>query len=142
MPEVEVKNRCTYGVRRGLIRQVWQSTVEGILEVGRLLIEAKASLPHGEFGDMIDADLPFKPRTAQRLMVIAADDKLSNTTHVSYLPPAWGTLHAITRLPIDVFEKAIGDGTINPEVQRSTITKLMANPVNNDHEPASVTCMI
>ena len=36
---------------------------------------------------MIENDLPFKPRTAQRLMVIAADPRLADPTHVSLLPP-------------------------------------------------------
>jgi len=44
----------------------------------------------GEFEAMVDADLPFKIRTAQRLMVIAKDNRLA--THATLLPQSWGTL--------------------------------------------------
>jgi hypothetical protein len=53
------------------IAAAWQKGVEAILETGRLLIEAKAALRHGEFKSMIQLKLPFNPGTAQRLMAIA-----------------------------------------------------------------------
>jgi hypothetical protein len=42
--------------------------------------------------------LPFSERTAQRLMSIASDPRLSNPTHVSVLPNSWGTLYELTKL--------------------------------------------
>jgi hypothetical protein len=80
------------------IRAAWQSSLDGILEAGRLLIAAKAALAHGEFLAMVESDLPFGPRTAQRLMAIADDPRLTNATHVSLLPPNWGTLYELTKL--------------------------------------------
>lgn len=109
----------------GRIRQAWQKTLDGIFEVGRLVGEAKDSLPHGEFLDMIKEDLPFKKRTAQLLMVVANDPKLSKAQHAALLPPSWMTLYEITRLDDDVFEQAVADGDIHPEVTRSTILKLL-----------------
>jgi hypothetical protein len=85
------------------IRSAWQSSVDGILRTGCLLVAAKADpkLPRGQFEAMIEKDLPFKPRTAQRLMKIARHQLISNATHVSLLPPSWGTLYELTRLPVE-----------------------------------------
>jgi hypothetical protein len=98
------------------ITVAWQSSVEGILEAGRLLIEAKASLPHGEFAEMVESDLPFTPGTAARLMKIARDERITNPAHVPFLPPNWGTLYELTKLPDEQFEAKIADGTIRPDI--------------------------
>ena len=52
----------------------------------------------GIFEAMVEDDLPFGKRTAQRLMAIASDQRLSNTTHVSLLPASWQTLYELTKL--------------------------------------------
>ena len=44
---------------------------------GRLLIAAKEKLKPGEFLEMTVRDLPFTERTAQRLMAIARDERLT-----------------------------------------------------------------
>jgi N6-adenosine-specific RNA methylase IME4 len=100
------------------IRAAWQSTVESIFETGRLIAAAKDELDHGEFLEMVTTDLPFGARTAQRLMAVAEDERLSNTTHASLLPPSWMTLYEITKLSDDEFEAKVADGTIHPEMQR------------------------
>lgn len=103
------------------ITACWRASLDAILQVGRLLAEAKAALPHGEFGGMIESDLPFTASTAQRLMAIAADPKLSNPAHVQHLPPSWGTLYELTKLDDEQFEAKIADGTITPEMERKDI---------------------
>jgi hypothetical protein len=55
------------------ITACWRTSVEAILEVGRLLAAAKTALPHGEFGKMIESELPFTDRTARMLMTIASE---------------------------------------------------------------------
>ena len=65
------------------ITACWRTSVEAILEVGRLLAAAKKELPHGEFGKMIESELPFTDRTARMLMTIASDPRLTNRKHVS-----------------------------------------------------------
>jgi len=103
------------------IAACWRASFNAILEVGRLLTEAKAALPHGDFGTMIDTELPFGASTAQRLMAIAADPKLSNPAHVQHLPPHWGTLYELTKLPEEQFDARIKDGTIRPDMERRDI---------------------
>ena len=107
------------------IRARHQATVEGFLDVGRLLIEAKAALPHGEFEAMVESDLPFGARTAQRLMAIASHPILTRATHVSVLPAAWGTLYELTKLPDDIIEAALADGSITPRMERKDVARLL-----------------
>ena len=73
----------------------WQRSREAIFAVGRLLIAAKKQLKHGEFTAMVENDLPFSSRTAQRLMAIARDKRMAKATHASHLPVCWSTLAEI-----------------------------------------------
>lgn len=119
----------------GRIAMAWRSSINGIIETGRLLCEAKHALPHGAFEAMIDSDLPFKSRTAQMLMAVARDERLTNTQHVSLLPPSWGTLYELTKLPDDVFAAKLADGSVHPEMQRSDVARLIkAKPTPTPEE--------
>jgi len=103
------------------ILDAWRKGVEAILDTGYLLAEAKKSLPHGEWQDLIAKELPFKARTAQMLMAIAADERLAKPQHVALLPPSWGALYDLTRLDDQQFESAVKDGTIHPDMERREI---------------------
>jgi hypothetical protein len=81
------------------ITAAWQNTVHNIIQTGRLLIEAKDDIGYGGFQEMIRAELPFGPNTAQRLMQIAENPVLSNAAHVPLLPASWGTLYELAKLP-------------------------------------------
>ncbi len=107
------------------ISSCWQQSVQGIFDAGTLIAEAKSSLPHGDFLVLTQSKLPFTARTAQRLMAIAADERLSKATHVSHLPASWGTLYEMTRLDDEQFKAKIADGTIRPDVERNEITSLI-----------------
>ena len=80
------------------IRAAWLKSVQGIIDTGKALTEAKHALPHGEWLLMVSEDLPFKERAAQRLMAIAADNWISKASHGTYLPASWRTLAEMTRL--------------------------------------------
>ena len=77
------------------IADAWNASREAVIDAGALLIEAKAVLPHGDSRAMVDAELPFGARTAQRLMAIAGDPRIANRTPVSDLPPSWRTLYEL-----------------------------------------------
>ena len=80
------------------IRKAWQRSIEGILETGRLLVQAREALPHGGFEIMVRDQLPFGARTARMLVAIAEHPVLgsiqqdptrypnSNRHHGSVLP--------------------------------------------------------
>jgi N6-adenosine-specific RNA methylase IME4 len=105
--------------------QTVQQTVESFLEIGRLLIEAKHGLEHGEFEAMIEDQLPFKPRTARRLMAIARDQRIANRTRGSVLPVSWTTLYELTKLDDQSFEAAVADRAIKPDMERGEAAALV-----------------
>jgi hypothetical protein len=106
------------------VSSAWQNSTASIIETGRLLIEAKESFEHGEWMPLVESRLPFTVRTANRLMKIAADERLSKPAHMKRLPPHWGTLYELTKLKADVFERAVADGTINPKMTRKKVAAL------------------
>ena len=105
------------------ICSAWQKSVEGILETGRLLCDAKddPKMQHGSWLQMIKHELPFSDSTAERLMVIWQHPQLSKSAHVPNLPPSWGTLYELTKLDDGQWALAEDRGLIRPDVQRKQI---------------------
>ena len=118
------------------IAGAWQKSVEAIFETGRLIAQAKNALPHGEFGTMIETDLPFSASTAQRLMAISADPKLSDPAHVQHLPASWGTLYELTKLDEETFKRRVGEGTIRPDMIRRDVATGGARSIMASREQA------
>lgn len=108
-----------------VIRDAWQATVDGIFEVGKLLMQAKKEIPHGAFTEMIEEDLPFSARTAQRLIHISMNENLLNPTHVSLLPPNWGALYELARQDDGTFSLLLENEIIHPEMERGDIKKFL-----------------
>ena len=63
------------------------------IEAGKLLLEVKASLGHGQFGEWLEANVKVSPRQAQRYMAAAEGKSVrireltSKYDTVSHLPP-------------------------------------------------------
>ncbi|MBF0583086.1 MAG: DUF3102 domain-containing protein [Magnetococcales bacterium] len=110
------------------IRAEWRKSLEGILEVGKILVEAKAKLGHGQYMKMIENDLPFGYDTANKIKAIAEDKRMLNMELVPYLPPSWYALHKLTRLDDSVFYQAIKDGRIYPGMERKEVDSLIKHP--------------
>ena len=102
-----------------------QKSVESIIECGRLLIAAKDELKHGEFLKMIENNLPFKRSTAQALMKIAADGRITKNQRAGCLPAHWSTLIKLTQLPDAAFQARIADGTIHPGLERRAAVEMI-----------------
>lgn len=117
------------------INAAWQSSVDGILETGRLIIAAKDALEHGAFTEMVKQMLPFGPRTAQRLMAVGADTRLANPTHVSHLPASWGTLYELTKLTDDQFDAQFKAGKIRPDIERREVINGARSVMGSRQEP-------
>ena len=125
------------------ITESWQKSVEGILETGQLLIDAKADLPHGSFVAMIESDLPFVPQTARKLMAIANDHKLKGA-HVRALPASWGTLYELTKLDDDSWAVAEKENLIRPDVERKEVAAFRREHQRSltprKKEPCDISC--
>jgi len=102
------------------IRAAWRQSVEGVLEAGRLLRQAQEELSADFYKRLVDAELPFTRRTAERLIAICKDERI--TTHVSDMPTHWGTLYELTRLDDDTFAARMEDGTICADMERKDIS--------------------
>ncbi|TIP00379.1 MAG: DUF3102 domain-containing protein [Mesorhizobium sp.] len=109
------------------INSCWRKSAESIIEVGRLLNELKKKVDHGKWINIVVQRLPFGLRVAQRLMMIASNPVLSNATHVSHLPPSYGTLYALTDIPDRELEEYIKTGLIFPGMQRWEVGRLPGN---------------
>jgi hypothetical protein len=96
---------------RSQIIDAWRQSIEGIFRTGDLLIDAKAELVHGEFIKMVRLQLPFRERTAQRLMKISADQRLRKASGQTHLPPEIPILYGLTRLCDAAFDQAIAAGS-------------------------------
>ena len=76
-------------------RNALKKSVEGIIEAGRVLIEAKSELEHGEFINWVVCDLRFGTRghrepdlrRAEMLMFLARNEIISNSCHWHDFPP-------------------------------------------------------
>ena len=106
------------------IKRAWQNSFDSILDVGRLLAEAKEHLAHGEFESMVAAELPFGPRAAQMLMKVALDSRLTKANHGSLLPLSWRTLYELTKLDDATLDACIADGTIHPDMERKAVAAI------------------
>jgi hypothetical protein len=72
-----------------------QKSVEGFVEQGQIILEAKNDLPHGELLIMYE-ELGFKnPRRPQMLKRIAEHPIISNAKYFSLLPPCYATLYQL-----------------------------------------------
>lgn len=107
------------------IQTTWQSAFKNIIEVGKTLQKAKADLEKKEWLDMISHELPFTRRTAEKLIKIASDARITDPKNVSVLPPRWTTLHEITFLSDKQFGNALKKGIIHAEAERKDISALV-----------------
>jgi hypothetical protein len=106
------------------IRAQHARTVDGILELGRMLIAAKADLGHGKFQIMISRRLPFDKSTAQKLMKIAKDPRIANAAQARLLPSSWTTIIELAKLDDGTFGDAAASGAINPKMTRKDAKRL------------------
>jgi hypothetical protein len=114
-------------------------SVESIITAGRLLTQAKADLPHGEWLRIFNDELvPFDARTAQRLMAIAANPELSNAAHASLLPPSWTSLYELTKVEPDTLHNALRDRVITPDMKRSDVAALLPAKPRAERPAATV----
>lgn len=105
----------------GRILDAWRKSVQSVLDVGKLLIDAKGDLKHGEFERMVEESLPFGNSDARRLMIVARHPQFSNRAHTHDLPSSWMTLYELTKLTNGQWEQAVEEKLIRADVQQKEI---------------------
>ena len=128
-------NQDRINVFTARFRNALKKSVEGIIEAGRVLIEAKNELEHGQFIDWVVNDLRFglrkdggRPadlRKAQMLMFLARNEVISNACHWHAFPPSPRTLWELTQIrPKQRLLELIASGSINPGMTREEAVAL------------------
>ena len=108
------------------ITLAFQRGVVAFVETGKLLIEAKENLDHGEWGKLFKGRLPFDQSTAIRLMTIARNPVIANSDNCLNLPGAERTLYDMARLPPPVVEHLIETKQVTPTTTRKKLLELSA----------------
>lgn len=101
-PETMVQPRTIADVTAE-IRFYKAQTAQGIIEIGKRLLEAKSMLDHGQWLPWLREQAQFSERVAQNFMRIAAE--YSNTNMDSYLP--YSKLLALLAVPAEEREEFI-----------------------------------
>lgn len=114
--------------------------VEKILAMGRLLLEAKKAIKHGEWERLfkghpqaIANPVRFSVEMARMLMKIAAHPVLSNGNYSSLLPLSWRTLHELTFIPEADLLDLLATGSLTPETTQAEVLAM------RHHQPAPLT---
>ena len=116
-------------------RNALKKSVEGIIEAGRVLIEAKSELEHGQFIEWVVCDLRFGDpeeggrriglRKAQMLMFLAKNEVISNANHCYAFPPSWRTLWELSQIrPKQRLLEIIASGKVNSGMTREEAVAL------------------
>ncbi len=116
-------------------RNALKKSVEGIIESGRVLIDAKSQLEHGQFTDWVVNELRFgvrkdgggEPdiRKAEMLMYLTRNEVISNPCHWHAFPPSARTLWELTQIrPKQRLLELIASGKINASMTREEAVAL------------------
>lgn len=116
------------------------------VRLGKRLLQARDSVPHGEFGRLfaehenrVPQALTFSSSWARKLMTIAshpvieAEAAAPNRDHEHVLPADVNTVYLLARLPVAELEDAITNGQVTPTMRRADARDLLPAP---DGEPA------
>jgi hypothetical protein len=115
------------------INAAWRKAATAYIDIGNMLIESKDAVKHGEWIDLL-GKLDFDKRTAQKLMEIARDERLSKASTLTLLPQHWTTLYELTRLGDDEFERALSVGGIT-KPRKPTVSEAEYHDVTQSPDP-------
>ena len=102
------------------ISRLWTRAQGAFLEIGRLLIKAKDTLPHGEYVAAVEAELPFSARTAYQLRE-ASRWAMGGVVPMERLPGSYSTIYLLSTLEPPILEQAEKEGLIRPELKRAEL---------------------
>jgi hypothetical protein len=102
------------------INTLWDQAAQRFLLIGRYLMQAKATLPHGEYQAMIERELRFSTPVARMLKAVAEKVE-AGIIPEDMLPRSYTTAYQLITLPPDAFEIARKNLLIRPDLQRAEI---------------------
>jgi hypothetical protein len=100
-------------------RRAMGKGVEGILEAGRVLKEAKDTLEHGQYTTWVEDELKFGDvRKAELFSFLSRHEVISNPVYLTRLPPSPRTLWELTRFNPSRLRSLIESGAIHSALTR------------------------
>lgn len=130
---VKLQNKRDWKYFDKRLTELRLNEVENILARGRVLIEAKEELEHGSWDATIRRHC--SQQTAHKLMAIAQHSILSNHAHVRDLPPSWGTIYELTKLPNEILITKLKDGSIHPKLERKDVRAMRPDAKDKPKPP-------
>jgi Protein of unknown function (DUF3102) len=106
-----------------VIRADLARSVQGIIDAGQHLAQAKEQVGHGGWSEWLKDRLAMNPQAAQRLMAVARNPVLSNASHATFLPASSYALYVLSRASDGQLTKAIEAGVITPDMERRDAEK-------------------
>jgi hypothetical protein len=106
----------------GEISKLWADVQHRFVQIGRYLTQAKQALPHGEYLEMIERDLPFSRFVAHQLRAVAeAID--TGVVPVERLPNNYSTIYQVVTLSPEERTQALETNIIRPEMRRADLVE-------------------
>ena len=106
------------------ISRLWNRAQTAFLDIGRLLIRAKETLPHGEYTAAVEGRLPFAARTAYQLREAARwalEMDRRQTITLDRLPGSYSTIYLLSTLDPSTLEQLEAEGMVRPELRRAEL---------------------
>jgi hypothetical protein len=126
---VAIRNRQALANWRTRIESAWQKSVASVIEVGKLIKQAKQEL--GVSYNLLETELPFSSTVASFLVKIAEHPVLSNPAYYSKLPNSYNTLYHLTSVDEKQLVEQIESGEISPNYTLASAKYLrIASPIN------------
>ncbi|WP_162630213.1 DUF3102 domain-containing protein [Azospirillum ramasamyi] len=102
------------------IGRLWKEATNRFIDIGKYLVYAKDSLPHGEYESMIESELPFSKSVAHALKTVA-EAVLQEKVPEKKLPPDYSTAYMLVSLKDDGWELAKERGLVRSTLKRAEI---------------------
>ncbi len=106
------------------ISRLWSRAQGAFLDIGKLLIRAKETLPHGEYTAAVEAQLPFSGRTAYQLREAARwalEMDRRQSIPLARLPGSYSTIYLLSTFDPPTLQEAEARGLIRPELRRAEL---------------------
>ena len=102
------------------IGKLWDETQQKFIAIGRYLVSAKQTLPHGEYERMVETMLPFGSSAARKLRTVAEAVDTARLPIVS-LPRRYVNAYELAVLPEQELRQAEKRQLVRPDVTRREI---------------------
>ena len=114
--------------------RLWREAQDRFVAIGEYLLQAKETLPHGEYEKMVEADLPFGRAVALTLRTVAVavnEGRLAKPE----LPRSYTTAYFLATLKPDHLALARERGLVRHDVPRSSVSAFRRELRRKDDEP-------